>query len=79
MEAHSSSLVIKEGNLLTMLANVFLFSLILNTISPEDGRMVQCDLCQDWFHDDCVVVPKKSVEKENTKWFCGICGKYQLC
>ena len=24
---------------------------------PESGRMVQCDQCQEWFHDDCVTVP----------------------
>ena len=37
---------------------------------PEDGRMVQCGYCKDWFHEDCEVIPKMVWEKRNAKWFC---------
>ena len=36
---------------------------------PDDGtRMVQCDMCKDWFHLSCIDTP---VEVEN--WYCKNC------
>ena len=40
---------------------------------PEDGRMVQCGYCKDWFHEDCEVISKMIWEKKNVKWFCSTC------
>jgi hypothetical protein len=33
--------------------------------------MVQCDLCDQWFHCECICVEEKDVQGRSTTWFCG--------
>ena len=39
---------------------------------PEDGKMVQCDRCDQWFHEECVDIPSNICEIE---WSCPTCKK----
>lgn len=42
---------------------------------PEGGsKMVQCILCQDWFHDHCENIPKIVWRKCHPKWKCCNCS-----
>ena len=40
---------------------------------PEDGKMICCDACQEWFHDKCVAIPKEALNTEQFKWYCKDC------
>ena len=37
---------------------------------PEDGKMIQCDNCQKWYHEECIQVPKNI---EHVDWLCSLC------
>lgn len=37
---------------------------------PEKGRMAQCDQCHEWYHEECVTLPKNI---ESVTWFCPNC------
>ena len=34
------------------------FELFCQCRLPEQGRMIQCDHCQEWYHSECVTVPE---------------------
>ena len=34
--------------------------------SIEDGNMVECEACKEWFHQGCLTVPQSVVEVEKT-------------
>ena len=35
---------------------------------PEKGKIVQCENCLIWFHEDCIDIPQKEkAEKGNIK------------
>ena len=41
---------------------------------PESGTMVMCDVCQEWYHTDCVPDVSDSIlSNRNTQWFCNNC------
>ena len=42
---------------------------------PEKENMVQCDQCQEWFHDECVTVPDNVRNGDNISWLCKACIK----
>ena len=37
---------------------------------PEEGKMIQCDCCAEWFHKDCIKVPE---QKSDCSWLCDNC------
>ncbi|TPX44179.1 hypothetical protein SeLEV6574_g04654 [Synchytrium endobioticum] len=39
---------------------------------PENGIMVECDVCKEWYHIGCVKVPKKLAETSD-EYTCPIC------
>ena len=41
---------------------------------PECGQMICCNSCMEWFHDDCVKVPKATWKKDS-HWFCQSCSR----
>ena len=41
---------------------------------PEEGKMVQCENCLIWFHEDCVDIPQKVKEERKATWNCPICS-----
>ena len=42
---------------------------------PEDGRMVQCDQCMEWFHEQCVTIPLHIwSEAAQSQWCCSECS-----
>ena len=41
---------------------------------PEGGRMIQCDQCNEWYHEECTSVPKEIIRKiNNISWKCDTC------
>ena len=38
---------------------------------PEGGRMARCDQCQEWYHEECVSLPK---DISSIEWYCPICN-----
>ena len=40
---------------------------------PEDGRMIQCDSCKEWYHSHCVTVPESVWSDSNSVWHCASC------
>ena len=41
----------------------------------ESRKVVYCDQCQDWFHDDCVNVPNIIWKGDKISWFSKACIK----
>ena len=41
---------------------------------PENGTMIQCDSCFEWFHTQCITVPEHIFKGHNTKWNCLYCS-----
>lgn len=42
---------------------------------PEEGgeKMISCDTCQQWFHDQCVSVPTQAWLDKDFVWKCSDC------
>jgi hypothetical protein len=38
----------------------------------EDGLMIQCDVCNEWFHGQCVSVTQEDADKMG-QYICGLC------
>lgn len=38
----------------------------------EDGLMIQCDGCDEWFHGECVSVTQEDADKTE-QYICGLC------
>lgn len=45
-------------------------SLYCKCRQPEGGGMAQCDRCNEWYHEECVDLPKNI---KSVKWFCPSC------
>ena len=41
---------------------------------PEDGHMIQCDCCLEWFYSNCVELPE-TAWKPDTLWMCSSCRR----
>lgn len=41
--------------------------------TQEGGRMAACVSCGEWFHEDCVPLPKAVWKEPNFKWSCASC------
>ena len=39
---------------------------------PEEGTMICCDCCDEWFHEGCVTVPA-SIKNKDCSWNCDQC------
>ena len=40
---------------------------------PEEGKMICCDECEEWFHGTCVRIPEEAWDIEQFKWYCSSC------
>ena len=49
------------------------FSVYCDCRMPETAEMVECSECLQWFHIDCVTVPKQALENPNIPWYCHYC------
>ena len=43
---------------------------------PECGRMIQCDGCTYWYHEECINAPASAWMDSNCPWYCCTCSKY---
>ena len=41
--------------------------------AKEGERMVMCDGCHEWYHEQCEVVPVAAWTNPDSKWHCGLC------
>ena len=43
---------------------------------PEEGgkRMICCDTCKEWYHENCVFIPKEAWENDDYVWNCSDCS-----
>ena len=43
---------------------------------PEEGgeRMIRCDTCKEWYHDNCVFIPKEAWKNKEYIWNCSDCS-----
>ena len=40
----------------------------------EEGDMIECNKCKEWYHKECCkVAPKYFIESEDTEWSCMSC------
>ena len=42
---------------------------------PEGGEMIECNACQEWFHDLCVKTSTFVWKKSDAVWFCNACSR----
>ena len=42
---------------------------------PEMSPMVECSQCRQWYHTDCVNVPKIALDETDVDWFCYNCSQ----
>ena len=43
---------------------------------PEEGRMIECEDCKEWYHEDCVEVPSVIWQtNSHISWICDSCIK----
>ena len=41
---------------------------------PEEGKMIECEKCLEWFHKDCVhTIPSNWRKSKKRSWFCDKC------
>ena len=45
--------------------------------ADDNGTLVQCSRCKNWYHDECVGLALSKTLEENTDWHCPICQKQQ--
>ncbi|KAJ3078765.1 hypothetical protein HK102_004251 [Quaeritorhiza haematococci] len=45
--------------------------------SPEEGFMIQCDLCSEWYHLGCMRITRKEA-RQQTRYICSICDAVNL-
>ena len=43
--------------------------------SIENGNMVECEVCKEWFHQGCLTVPQSVWNKPSAPWMCHSCDK----
>ena len=41
---------------------------------PEEGNMIECCQCAEWFHEKCETVDQQVWEKEEIDWVCKECS-----
>ena len=41
---------------------------------PECGQMIRCDMCYEWYHKECVPVPRAYWRNKKLKWSCKQCN-----
>ena len=38
-----------------------------------EEKMVMCDGCHEWYHEQCEVIPIAAWNDPDLKWYCGLC------
>ena len=52
-----------------------MLEIICTRRSIEDGNMVECEVCKEWFHQGCLTVPQSVWKKPSAPWMCHSCEK----
>ena len=40
----------------------------------DDSKMIQCDICQQWFHVACMKIDKSVYKDRRSMWNCPLCS-----
>ena len=51
-----------------------LFNIYCLCRQPEQGGMIQCNSCYEWFHDICIKTDSCVWKNKDTVWFCHNCS-----
>ena len=52
-----------------------MLEIICTCRSIEDGNMVECEVCKEWFLQGCLTVPQSVWKKPSAPWMCHSCEK----
>ena len=44
---------------------------------PEEGNMIECCQCAEWYHEKCEIIDDEVWEKEEIDWVCKGCSRSQ--
>ena len=56
-----------------MVKETMILEIFCTCRSTQDGNMVECDICKEWFHQSCITVPQNVWEKLSAPWMCISC------
>ena len=45
---------------------------------PEEGSMIECCRCSEWYHEECERVDQEVWEKEEIDWICTKCSSRRI-
>lgn len=45
---------------------------------PEEGNMIECCQCSEWYHQKCETVDQEVWEKEEIDWVCKKCSSQRM-
>jgi len=49
------------------------FEIFCKCRNPEYGKMICCNSCREWYHEDCITAPPAVWKNINIQWFCDNC------
>ena len=63
-----------KGIIQTAVAKTYQFSIYCTCRTQEAGNMVECEKCQEWYHQECARVSKHVWKKGSIPWVCRYCS-----
>ena len=45
-----------------MVKETMILEIFCTCWSTQDGNMVECDICKEWFHQSCITVPRRNFQ-----------------
>jgi hypothetical protein len=69
----SETLYLPAGETVADLKDYSVPYCICRRVIQEDNKMIGCDICEEWFHFDCIGCDSKQFD-ENVPWICPICS-----
>ncbi len=55
--------------------NTFKYAVYCSCRRPKNtGTTIQCEVCHEWFHKECVIVPLDVWKSDNVSWKCNVCN-----
>ena len=68
--------IVKERTCKNRIKCIDKIPVFCNCRMPDDNSMVQCCECNQWYHVQCIDVPKAALEDNKEPWFCNYIEQY---